>query len=98
MSSDTPEQRWNSYLAAYGPVTAGERERLLKQSVADDVVFTNPGGEGQTRAGLIAHIEDFQRKMPGGLRQDGKGVCPPRRGSRSLVHVQEGRCQSRDGL
>lgn len=65
MSSDTPEQRWNSYLAAYGPVTAGERERLLKQSVADDVVFTNPGGEGQTRAGLIAHIEDFQRKMPG---------------------------------
>ncbi len=33
--------------------------------MAEDVVFTNPGGSGQTRNGLIAHIEVFQRKMPG---------------------------------
>ena len=65
MATDTLEQRWNSYLAAYGPVATDERERLLMQSVADDVVFTNPGGEGHTRAGMIAHIMDFQRKLPG---------------------------------
>lgn len=65
MSTETVEQKWDSYLAAYGPIASDERERLLKQSVADDVVFTNPGGKGQTRAGLISHIEDFQRKIPG---------------------------------
>lgn len=42
MAIDTLEQQWNKYLAAYGPVAADEREFLLKQSVADDVVFTNP--------------------------------------------------------
>jgi len=65
MADDSLEQRWSSYLAAYGPVAADERERLLRQSVADDVVFTNPGGEGHTRAAMIAHIVDFQQKMPG---------------------------------
>ena len=29
------------------------------------MVFTNPGGEGRTLAGLVAHIESFQRNMPG---------------------------------
>ncbi|RWE85064.1 MAG: nuclear transport factor 2 family protein [Mesorhizobium sp.] len=65
MAIDSLERRWDAYLAAYGPIAAAERERLLKQSVSDDVVFTNPGGEGKTRNGLIAHIEDFQKKMPG---------------------------------
>jgi hypothetical protein len=65
MTTNKLEQQWTSYLAAYGPVSADERERLLLSSVADDVEFTNPGGEGRSRAGLIAHIEDFQQKMPG---------------------------------
>jgi len=64
MNSDSLEKQWSAYLTAYGPVAAEERERLLKLSVCDDVVFTNPGGEGRTRAGLIAHIEGFQTKMP----------------------------------
>ena len=49
----------------YGPISAQERERLLTQSVADDVVFTNPAGEGTTRDGLIIHIEAFQKQSPG---------------------------------
>jgi hypothetical protein len=28
-------------------------------------VFTNPGGEGSSRAGLDAHIAQFQASMPG---------------------------------
>ncbi len=65
MAIDALERRWDAYLAAYGPIATEERERLLKQRVSDAVVFTNPGGEGRNRDGLIAHIEDFQKKMPG---------------------------------
>jgi hypothetical protein len=65
MNIEALEGQWNSYLAAYGPVTAEDRERLLRQSVSERVIFTNPGGQGETLLGLIAHIEDFQRKMPG---------------------------------
>jgi hypothetical protein len=59
------EQRWNDYLAAYGAVGSDERLRLLEESVIDAVVFTNPGGQGESRLGLIAHIEAFQRNLPG---------------------------------
>jgi hypothetical protein len=59
------EANWEAYLKAYGAVADDERERLLAQSVTDGVVFTNPGGEGQRREGLIAHIQNFQASMPG---------------------------------
>jgi len=59
------EQYWNLYTAAYGTTDEDERARLLEQSVAEDVVFTNPGGEGKGRAVLSAHIGNFQKAMPG---------------------------------
>ncbi len=65
MSPETLKNNWKAYLAAYGSIDADERERLLQQSVADDIVFTNPGGRGERRTGLIAHIQDFQKKLPG---------------------------------
>lgn len=64
MTTRNMEEHWNSYMATFGPVTNEEREQLLEDSVSGAVVFTNPGGEGKTRAGLIAHIEDFRKKMP----------------------------------
>ena len=65
MTADNHEPQWGFYLAAYGAVEPDERQRLLEQAVADDVVFTNPGGEGKTRQGLIRHIEGFRQKMAG---------------------------------
>ena len=65
MTANTQEQLWNAYMDAFGAAEADERARLLAQSVSDDVVFTNPGGEGKTRGGLSKHIEDFRNKMPG---------------------------------
>lgn len=65
MDTEALERNWNLYLAAYGNIADDERERLLEQSVADDMQFTNPGGQGQSRTGLIAHIQSFQRSMPG---------------------------------
>jgi hypothetical protein len=52
-------------MAAFGAISREERERLLERSVSQDVVFTNPGGEGNSRAGLNAHIEKFQSANPG---------------------------------
>lgn len=65
MNLDTLKNNWNAYMAAYGAQEEGERARLLDQCVSDDVVFTNPAGDGKTRAGLSAHIERFQKGNPG---------------------------------
>lgn len=45
MNLETLKDNWNAYMAAYGSTVEDERVRLLEKSVADDVVFTNPGGE-----------------------------------------------------
>lgn len=65
MDTETMEQRWNAYMTAFGAVAEGERERLLERSVAEDVIFTNPGGDGKGRVGLMAHIDKFQKANPG---------------------------------
>ena len=65
MTTDTLQQTWKAYLDAYADLAADERERLLRQSVADDVVFTNPTGEGQGFGNLVEHIKQFQKKSPG---------------------------------
>lgn len=64
MTMHTPEEQWHAYMSAFGASESDERDRLLQQSVSDDVMFTNPGGNGKTRAGLSAHIADFRTKMP----------------------------------
>ena len=65
MHTEALEQRWNAYSAAYAATEEDERRHLLEQCVSDDVVFTNPSGEGKSRAGLNAHIAIFQKTMPG---------------------------------
>jgi hypothetical protein len=52
-------------MAAFGAIAEDERERLLEGSVSEDVIFTNPGGDGKSRVGLIAHIEKLQKANPG---------------------------------
>jgi hypothetical protein len=65
MNGETLKEHWNSYIAAYGAQAEDERERLLEQSVSEDVTFTNPAGDGKTRAGLSVHIGKFQKGNPG---------------------------------
>ena len=64
MTTYSPQEQWNAYMEAFGPVAPEARDRLLLQSVSDDIIFTNPGGNGKTRAGLSAHMADFCAKMP----------------------------------
>jgi hypothetical protein len=65
--TDTELQaRFASYLDAFAATTPVEQERLLRASVADDVVYTNPGVEGRGLTHLLAHIAVFQQKFPAG--------------------------------
>ena len=73
MNIDTLQQLWKSYLDAYGDVPAAERERLLKQSAADDIVFSNPTGEeARGLETLVEHVGQFQKKNPGGYFKGNK--------------------------
>jgi SnoaL-like domain len=65
MTKDAVQQVWTSYLEAYGNVSAEDRLRLLTKSVSDDVLSTNPGDETQGLERLVAHVEQFQQRLPG---------------------------------
>jgi hypothetical protein len=55
-----------NYLAAFAAPAPAEQQRLLQASVAPEIVFTNPGVNGQGFSTLLAHIAGFQQKFPGG--------------------------------
>jgi hypothetical protein len=65
MKTQSLEQCWNEYMAAFGATDPTERERLLESCVSDTVTFTNPGGKGESRAALSDHITAFQKGNPG---------------------------------
>ena len=55
-----------NYLEAFATTSHAERERLLRSSLAENVVYTNPGVEGSGIDNLLRYIEGFQKKFPGG--------------------------------
>ena len=64
--TDTQFQEiFEAYLAAFAATSVAEQERLLRSSVAEDVVYTNPGMEGQGLQNLLKHISVFQERFPG---------------------------------
>ena len=65
MTRDWVQKIWNAYLEAYGDVSRQERKRLLAESVSEDVLSTNPGDETQGLENLFAHVEQFQKRLPG---------------------------------
>ena len=65
MTKDAVEQAWNCYLKAYGNVSTEVRRQLLTASVSADVLSTNPGDETQGLESLVAHVEQFQQRLPG---------------------------------
>jgi hypothetical protein len=65
MKTEILEQHWKAYIDAFNTTAEQDRWHLLEQSVAADLVFTNPGGEGNGRAALNAHIAKFQEDKPG---------------------------------
>jgi hypothetical protein len=65
--SDPRARTYETYLSAWAPIDDSRRLALLRDSLSEDVVFTNPL---QTRRGIaevVAHLEVFQKRSPGGL-------------------------------
>jgi hypothetical protein len=65
MTKEAAEQIWGKYLEAYGKVSTEERRRLLRECVSDDVLSTNPGEQTHGFEELLAHVEQFQQRLPG---------------------------------
>ncbi len=64
--TDTQFQEiFKAYLNAFAATSPAEQERLLRSSVAEDVVYTNPGVEGRGLQNLLKHISVFQERFPG---------------------------------
>jgi hypothetical protein len=74
-STDTLQQTYNSYLGAYSYIAPTERERLLRQSVAKDVISINPEGESHGISDLLKHIEQFQEQKPGAFFKGNKLIA-----------------------
>jgi hypothetical protein len=66
------QQLWKNYQDAWADIPVTDRERLLQQSVADDVVFTSPPNEGKGIGELVRHIGDFQTQFPGAYFKSNK--------------------------
>jgi hypothetical protein len=66
MAEQTKLATWNRYQDAWSNITAEERERLLRSSLAEDCFYGDPvGNEGKGIAALTVHIEKFQQDFPG---------------------------------
>ena len=65
MTKDIAEQTWRTYLEAYGEVSSEKRRQLLGDTVSEDIVSTNPGDEFSGLEALIAHVDQFQQRLPG---------------------------------
>jgi hypothetical protein len=72
MTKSAMEQIWKDYLDAYANVSPEERNRLLRQSVSDDVESSNPADEAKGFDNLVAHIEQFQQRLPGSYFKNNK--------------------------
>ena len=66
MTDNELQQVFQNYLEAFAVTSPAEQERLLQSSLADDVVFTNPGVNGSGLRNLLTHIAGFQKRFPGG--------------------------------
>ncbi len=56
---------FEAYLDAFAATSLAEQEQLLRSSVSEDVVYTNPGVEGEGLRNLLEHISVFQERFPG---------------------------------
>ena len=59
------QELFQRYLDAFAATSPAEQERLLRSSVAEDVVYTNPGVEDRGLRNLLQHISVFQERFPG---------------------------------
>ena len=65
MADHDPNAMMKNYLAAFTEPSVEKREQLMRASVAEDVLFSNPGVSGKGLGAVLSHIAQFQEKFPG---------------------------------
>jgi hypothetical protein len=65
MAVEQYQSTWKTYQDAWANIPAVERKELLRQSVAEDCVFTSPQYEGSGLMQLVARVDEFQKLYPG---------------------------------
>ena len=64
MANQAREATWKAYQDAWADIAPEKRQDLLRQSVAEDCIFSSPSNNGRGAQALIAMIEDFQKMYP----------------------------------
>jgi hypothetical protein len=65
MNNEAHLKTWNAYQRAWGPVDESERAELLRGSVSDDILYTDPASQAHGAQELIARIAQTQQKFVG---------------------------------
>lgn len=65
MNDDKHLQTWNVYQSAWAPISDEERRELLRRSVSDDIVYTDPGSQVLGADALAERIAKSQEQFPG---------------------------------
>jgi hypothetical protein len=64
--TDRYAETYDLYLAAWAPISRDEWVDMLRRSLAETIVFTNPQQVRRGIAEVVEHLEGFQRRSPGG--------------------------------
>lgn len=65
MNDDKCLDTWNAYQSAWAPIGDAERRERLAQSVADDIIYTDPASQVHGVAALAERIGQSQKQFPG---------------------------------
>jgi len=64
--SDPRVKTYETYLSAWSKIPDDERVRLLRESLSESIVFTNPMKTRRGLAEVVEHLQGFQQRSPGG--------------------------------
>src|SRR5688572_22278751 len=64
--SDARVKTYGTYLSAWSEIPDQERARLLRESLSESIVFTNPMRTRRGLADVAEHLQGFQQRSPGG--------------------------------
>jgi hypothetical protein len=64
--SDPRVKTYEIYLSAWSAIPDDERAKLLRESLSEDIVFTNPMQTRRGWADVAVHLQGFQQRSPGG--------------------------------
>ena len=65
MDSEACLKTWNRYQSAWGPMSDAQRRQLLEQSVANEIVYTDPASQVQGVEALVERIAASQAQYAG---------------------------------